>query len=105
MLKTFSYYSLSIAYKILSLVGTKQSYAIENLHIKIASPFVPQDRNDEKQLFVVDSSLYLETTLIPGASAKAQWMVPVRGSFCKQPFHPQIHFWLKGDGIWPQFQD
>gem|GEM_PF-5857833 len=35
--------------------GTKQSHDIGNLHVKIASPFVPQGRNDEKPLFGVDS--------------------------------------------------
>ena len=57
MLKAFSYYSLSTAYKILSLVGTKQSHDVVNLHVKIASPFVPQGRNDEKPLFGANSKL------------------------------------------------
>ena len=35
--------------------GTKQSHIIDNQHVEIASPFVPQGRNDEKPLFGADS--------------------------------------------------
>jgi len=37
----------------------QQSHTIGNLYVKIASPFVPQCRNDEKPLIGVDSSLEL----------------------------------------------